>query len=77
MELHDVPARDAGLVLNFTSMDRILHGSTFQYQGTDRMYQPLGSYLLNWFLREDDHSKIACVPCGGIFGKVSRGKVGR
>lgn len=62
MELHDAPVRNAGLILKFTSMDQILHGSTFQAQGTDLEYRPLGSYLSSWFSREEEsHSKIACV----------------
>lgn len=61
MELRDAPARNAGLVLNFTSMDQILHGSTFQSQGTHLEYRPLGNYLSSWFSIEESHSKIAYV----------------
>ena len=61
MELRDTPARNVGLILNFTSMNQILHGSTFQSQGTGQEYRPLGSYLSSWFSKEESLSRIACV----------------
>lgn len=71
MELRDAPSRDAGLVLNFTSVDQILRGSTFQFQGTNREYRPLGNYLSDWFSIEGSDSKIACVVHGTKDGIVA------